>query len=52
MAREKLSPVALAEAISELETLSKDDLRDYWHRYYGNSAPKRLGADLLLRGVA
>ncbi len=52
MARAKLSPATLAEAISELETLSKDDLRDYWHRYYGNSAPKRLGADLLLRGVA
>ena len=35
-----------------LETLSKDDLRDHWHRYYGNPPPKRLGADLLLRGVA
>ncbi len=48
----KLSPAALAEAISMLETLSKDDLRDHWRRYYGNPAPKRLGADLLLRAVA
>ena len=52
MARAKLSPAALAEAISMLETLSKDDLRDHWHRYYGNPAPKRLGVDLLLRAVA
>jgi len=52
MARARLSPAALAEAISMLETLSKDDLRDHWHRYYGNPAPKRLGTDLLLRAVA
>ena len=52
MARARLSPAALAEAISMLETLSKDDLRDHWHRYYGNLAPKRLGVDLLLRAVA
>ena len=52
MARAKPSPAALAEAISMLESLSKDELRDNWHRYYGNPAPKRLGADLLLRGVA
>ena len=52
MARARLSSAALAEAISMLETLSKDDLRDHWHRYYGNLAPKRLGVDLLLRAVA
>ena len=52
MASAKLSPAALAEAVAMLETLSKDDLRDHWHRYYGNPPPKRLGADLLLRGVA
>ncbi len=38
--------------VAALETLSKDNLKDKWTTLYGTVPPKRMGRDLLMRGVA
>ena len=52
MARTPTSPETLTQAIATLEVLPKDDLRRRWQEHYGTPPPKRLGRDLLLRGVS
>lgn len=42
----------IAQEITRLENLTKDDLRAEWRRLHQTSPPKRLSRDILLRGIA
>lgn len=42
----------LTDALSELEDLSKEELRDRWAELYGGEPPKRISRDLLVRCIA
>ena len=46
------STSSVDNSVATLETLSKDDLKDRWTKLYGAVPPKRIGRDLLIRGVA
>ena len=45
-------PTAPAEAVAEIETLSKQELRDRWAELFGGKPPKRSSRELLRRCIA
>ena len=52
MSRVNHLPTALAETLAEIETLSKEQLRDRWTELYRGQPPKRISQDLLRRCIA